>query len=76
MADALYDEIEKIHGEIANQERDRLVLNEPPRESGAGTPNIVNQIASNRILKSIVRPSLTMVEIRQQIMDCMEMVRN
>jgi hypothetical protein len=31
MADALFDEIEKIHGEIATQERDRLVLNEPPR---------------------------------------------
>jgi hypothetical protein len=61
MADALYDEIEKIHGEIATQERDRLVLNEPPKEFS---------------VKSLAGPGLTINEIKQQIVECMEMVRN
>jgi len=59
MADALFDEIEKIHGEIATQERDRLVLNEPPR------------IPSIKEIRS-----LSVNEIKCQIMECMEMVRN
>ena len=62
MADALYDEIEKIHGEIATQERDRLVLNEPPRVTS---------------MRDISRgPNLTVNEIKHQIVECMEMVRN